>query len=1192
MRTGLRIILGTTLLLCLAAIAALGAPNNYDKLNQGEVIAQFTTEAVYFNADHQAVGARFRHVPSGYVLDVLAIQSAPQAFMWVNSVPPSDQGEPHTCEHLLLGKGTKGRYVASLENMSLGQSSAYTMQLQTCYHLNTSAGPDVFFNLFKEQLDALIHPTYSDEEIRREVCNMGIRLDPSDSSLHLEEKGTVYNEMVSGFESPYGHMYFELGRMVYGLGHPLSLDAGGFPDSIRNMVPNDLRTFHDRAYHLNNMGSIVALPDNITPEDCLTRLSGIFAGIEPDAKSGDDPARLGDRLPPLRPAEPGSVAMTAYQAQDPQEPGQLVFAWPAQLTLDPRERYLMELFIANLAGDETSILYRKLVDTKTRMINTGAAGVSGWVSTDPGFGPYISLYNVDRDFLTRPMIDSLRRVVEREFAAVAGLAPGSPEFTAFVDQMKSKMIERKRDLRVFLNQPPRFGYRGTGSEWFYSLQRTADNGGFNRSLLLDNEFAFVDSLLATDKNFWPEFITKWHLSVTPYASAALSDTTLLAKNEADRKARVDKFTVNLKKQYGVTTEVDAIKRFKQDYDLKTAEIDEIAKKIPMPTFISNPPMTLDEQLRYRAEKIGVVPSIVSTFENLSGGTVGFASNADVVPESLLVYLPALPTLLTSVGATKDGKVYSYTDMREALRREILGLNIYYSTNYRTQRVEFVARASGSDLGETQAALGWLQAVLHDADLRPENLDRIRDAIDQALAGNRNRMRGSEESWVDEPAMAYWRQSNPLLLTTDCFLTQIHALHRLRWLLREPASPQIAEQFKMFMQSLDKAASTEALKSSGNGVIRGPLAKLLDSLDQVYTPASSTTQANDGKDAIRDAIADMKRNLADIPDENLVADWSYLCNQILHDYNVPAKQALEQIKLTLSLLLNKSDVRAFIIASSATQDKIKPAVSAIIDGYPSSPVVHRKYSDAPLIVGRLRQRFPDLNTPLYVGLINDNTRSGVHYNTANCASYLDTSSAKLLDFLSARLYGGGGAHSMFMKTWGAGLAYSNGLRSSESSGRIIYYAERCPDLAQTIQFVVNELKNAPHDSSLASYAVAQAFAGSRAAANYEARGEAIASELVDGNGPEIVTRFRQNILSLANGPSFYDKIQSRMESVYGLVLPGYGPSAVEALKSADANYFVIGPEAQMKSYEKYLQQAESGAKLYRIYPRDYWITLKL
>ncbi len=113
-----------TVILSSTMISIAAGDDMIEKLKQNQQIADFRAENIYDNEMGQAMGARFRHIPSGFVLDVLRIQSIPQAFIWVNSFPPSDQGEPHTCEHLLLGKGTRGRYVASLEDMSLGSSSA------------------------------------------------------------------------------------------------------------------------------------------------------------------------------------------------------------------------------------------------------------------------------------------------------------------------------------------------------------------------------------------------------------------------------------------------------------------------------------------------------------------------------------------------------------------------------------------------------------------------------------------------------------------------------------------------------------------------------------------------------------------------------------------------------------------------------------------------------------------------------------------------------------------------------------------------------------------------------------------------------------------------------------------------------------------------------------------------------------
>jgi hypothetical protein len=242
----------------------------------------------------------------------------------------------------------------------------------------------------------------------------------------------------------------------------------------------------------------------------------------------------------------------------------------------------------------------------------------------------------------------------------------------------------------------------------------------------------------------------------------------------------------------------------------------------------------------------------------------------------------------------------------------------------------------------------------------------------------------------------------------------------------------------------------------------------------------------------------------------------------------------------------------------------------------------------LVINRLRERAPDTGTPVYVGLVNENTRSGVFVNTADCARFAQHTPEGLIDFLAARLYGGGGAHSMFMKTWGAGLAYSNGLRSRESTGRIVYYAERCPDLAQTMQFVVGELKKAPNDPALGEYTIAQAFNANRAAMTYETRGEAIARDLADNIPAQSVRKFRQGILDLRKQPDFYDRVQDRMEAVYGLLLPDYGPGGMESVTKYNAVNFVTGPEKQSESYERYLQSVEPGARLHRLYPRDFWM----
>jgi len=148
-----------------AAVAQRAA--TYATLAEGQTVSGFRTLAIYVNDADRPMGARLVHEKSGFTLDLVEIESVPQAFVWVTTFPTSDMGEPHTQEHLLLGKGMKGMAVAGHEPMSLASSTAFTQQWRTCYSFYTSAGMDVFYDEFERRMDALLHPDYTDEEIRR-----------------------------------------------------------------------------------------------------------------------------------------------------------------------------------------------------------------------------------------------------------------------------------------------------------------------------------------------------------------------------------------------------------------------------------------------------------------------------------------------------------------------------------------------------------------------------------------------------------------------------------------------------------------------------------------------------------------------------------------------------------------------------------------------------------------------------------------------------------------------------------------------------------------------------------------------------------------------------------------------------------------------------------------------------------------
>jgi len=207
---------------------------------------------------------------------------------------------------------------------------------------------------------------------------------------------------------------------------------------------------------------------------------------------------------------------------------------------------------------------------------------------------------------------------------------------------------------------------------------------------------------------------------------------------------------------------------------------------------------------------------------------------------------------------------------------------------------------------------------------------------------------------------------------------------------------------------------------------------------------------------------------------------------------------------------------------------------------------------------------------------------VFINNAPSTSLSETSQDAILDYLASNIFSGHGAHSLFMKTWAAGLAYSNGMHTFIEAGQIEYYAERCPLLPQTIRFVVDQLKAAKADPNYARYAIAKAF-DSRIAKGYEYRAEAMANDLVDGITPQVVKTFRTALLAQADRADLANVLMARVPAVYGKVIPGFGvPAAIET-------NFVIGPAKQLDAYQDYLRSVvDKKLVLHRLYPRDFWV----
>jgi Zn-dependent M16 (insulinase) family peptidase len=340
--------------------------------------------------------------------------------------------------------------------------------------------------------------------------------------------------------------------------------------------------------------------------------------------------------------------------------------------------------------------------------------------------------------------------------------------------------------------------------------------------------------------------------------------------------------------------------------------------------------------------------------------------------------------------------------------------------------------------------------------------------------------------------------------------------------------------------------------------------------------------------MKDVAADLAQMLPDIPDGSLQADWRYLCGQIGRDLLVTPEKTLERLNALRTNLLAAGNARVWMVGSRANLDQLQAPLLALTNDLKAGRPAPVRYSAARRIDQRLREHQGDTAPPRFVGLYDSNLTGGVMATILPSASYDDTGREAQLDYLASRLFAGYGAHGIFTKTISAGLAYSNGLRGSIRDGYAGYYAERMPEIPQTLHFAIDVIKKGPRDPKLVEYVIAMAFQESNASGSYEARAEAMANDLADGVTPAKVRQFREAILALRQSSGVADQIFQRVDKVYGQQLPGYGPKAKEALgANQGAVYYIIGNDKQFRAVDADVQVREDE-HVYKLYPRDYWL----
>jgi Zn-dependent M16 (insulinase) family peptidase len=1144
-------------------------PTDLHGLRKGQALLDFEVANLYSGAEGDIVGAKFWHIPSGSPVFVFQRETVPEAFMWVDTPAETNQGLAHALEHLLVGKGTTGRYSSLLKEMRLSTSCAATYRDFNYYCFSSGAGLEGFFEQLHAWLEALYKPDFTNAEAELEFYHFGVTADPATKRKLLIEKGTVYDEMASR-QGIYSY-YYVSNQKAFGELNPLGLDGGGVPDEMRGVPPEDIRKFHERHYRLGPTTGFIFL---VSPKE---NLADFLSKVSTELRTYSRPSRgiTGHPAPiPKYPiASPGQIQPTIsrFPGADETSPGEILLAWPPVENTSIVDLKLLQLFLHGLASGEQSSLYKTLVDSKSRQGDFGATAVwsTAFLANSPEFGvPQMWISGIAGNRISVALIDQLRGIVLKKMQEVSAYPDRSASLLAFNKMMARVVQTEHRSELVWTKSPPLFGASESPSDWKEYLEYLEMDPAFTRSLSQEPVWRLIGARLNSRKNIWRDLIKRFHLLEVPTATASAPSAELAVEIENAKKERIEQKIKSLERRYATGDAQEALSRFEQDERTKTREVDLVAAKVSHPRFTDHPPLTPDDEIRYRQFELGGVPVVASLFDDPPTIDIGLSFDLDKIPRKYYRFLPLLPRCLDSLGLKGEGQDLAYADLLAEVQARAYRFSVDYPYNIRSNRSELRIRASAADEANLREVLLLIRRMMRFSFLELSNIDRLRDIVEKSISEDDVYTRQAESNWLTEPAFAFKNLDRPLFLAVDSHFTQAHWNARLKWLLHQPASPEAIDDLARFANQLLAAPA---------GLSK---AEFSEALNQVKAT---------GLEA--ELVEYWRKNLSSFPESGLAQGLQQLALEVQQDLRTGPASTVADLRELQRIVLNRNALRINLTASERTLHRLRPSLIRFVKSIPPAGISQTQRAGAPGLPPdsaawrpekRDAPRLPGF--PVYVGFVVPDASHGNAVFLSDFPGYSQLDHDSLVQVLSSNLLTGSGPQTLYMKTWEAGLAYSNGVRSDPDSRLLQYYAERSPDLPTLVEFVnaIARKIDGLEEDSLVDYTLSRTFSFSRKTLPISERGRLLANDIRDGIEPEKVRRFSEAILSMRQEPDLAKQLkQAGLASICGVLLL---EDCRQQQARSRSTFFLVGSEKVLTEAEQRL----SISGLRRLYPSDYWI----
>jgi len=351
-------------------------------------------------------------LPNGMQVLVIPDHRAPVVtqMLWfkVGAVddPPGISGLAHFFEHMMF-RGTKAYpndSFAQLIAKNGGENNAFTNHDYTAFY--EQIAKDRLPLAMKLEADRLVNLDLSDAHVapERDVVleERRMRVDNDPQSLMSEQMHAALH---------YSHPY---GRPVI-----------GWAEEVRRIDRVSAQDFYDHHYAPNN--AILVVAGDVTPDDVRKLASDIYGKVPSK--------RLQPRAEYAEPPRLAETRMTIVR-QDARVPiFSRIYRVPSYSTARPGRAESLEVLGQLLGGDQTSILYRVLVEQK-KLASDAGANYDGY-NRDAG---EFSVYAVPRPGVS---LEALEKAVDQVLAQVAANPAASADLTRAKTQLVAATVYRR-----------------------------------------------------------------------------------------------------------------------------------------------------------------------------------------------------------------------------------------------------------------------------------------------------------------------------------------------------------------------------------------------------------------------------------------------------------------------------------------------------------------------------------------------------------------------------------------------------------------------------------------------------------------------------------------------------------------------------------------------------------------------------